>query len=236
MLSKAHLTSHSRMSGCRSVITPLEHLEVHIKAPSLCPWIPVRRHIWGLRQTSRTLTISLWHWVCHSPSCVCFLTAYLRYTFSVRTVPKPLLPFLQPHKRRQLWVIGGNKPWSITFFFKKKFYLKETCPWLSFWFLLSFSFMSGSSFIGLSRHCWSFYLWCEQLSKLHVFFLLFKSLIFLNGGKLLYSIVLVSAIQQPESVIIIYIPSLWSLLPWPPYPHPTPLGHHRVPGRAPCAA
>ena len=112
----------------------------------------------------------------------------------------------------------------------------EWGPWLSFWFLLSFSFMSGSSFIGLSRHCWSFYLWCEQLSKLHIFFLLFKSLIFLNGGKLLYSIVLVSAIQQPELVIIIYIPSLWSLPPWPPYPHPTPLGHHRVPGGAPCAA
>ena len=34
---------------------------------------------------------------------------------------------------------------------------------------------------------------------------------------------LVSAIQQPESVIIIYNPSLLS-------PHPTPLGHYRVPG------
>ena len=73
--------------------------------------------------------------------------------------------------------------------------------------------------------------------------------LFLIGGKLLYNFVLVSAVQQHESVILIYIyvslyiyiymstyvyistslPSLSSLSS----PHLTPLGHHRAPGWAP---
>ena len=49
---------------------------------------------------------------------------------------------------------------------------------------------------------------------------------------MLYSIVLVSAVQQCKSVVITRIfppwgPSLSSL-------PPTPLGHHRTPGRAAC--
>ena len=47
----------------------------------------------------------------------------------------------------------------------------------------------------------------------------------LIGRKFLYS-VLVSAVQQRESVIYISLPSL-------PSSHPTPLGHHGVPGWAP---
>ena len=41
---------------------------------------------------------------------------------------------------------------------------------------------------------------------------------FLSGGKLLDNVALVSAAQQYESVIIIYIPSLMSC-------HPLPLSH-----------
>ena len=53
---------------------------------------------------------------------------------------------------------------------------------------------------------------------------------FLIGRQLLF--VLVSAIQQHKSVIIIHIysPSGASL----PSPHPAPLGHHRVPDCTPC--
>ena len=58
---------------------------------------------------------------------------------------------------------------------------------------------------------------------------------FLIGGKLLYNFVLISAVQQCESIIIIYIyayiyiyvyiyiPSLLSLPPLPPSPLPLPL-------------
>ena len=54
------------------------------------------------------------------------------------------------------------------------------------------------------------------------FFLIY----FLTERKLLYNVVLVSAIWQHESAIIIHIfPSLRN---FPPIPHPTPLGHHRV--------
>ena len=49
-------------------------------------------------------------------------------------------------------------------------------------------------------------------------------LIFLIGGYLLYSVVLVSAIQQCESAVSIHI---YPLPPEPPYP--TPLGLHRAP-------
>jgi len=53
---------------------------------------------------------------------------------------------------------------------------------------------------------------------------------------LIYSIVLVSAIQQHKPIIAIYIyiylPSLWSLPPTAPPSRP--LGHHRAPGWAPC--
>ena len=49
---------------------------------------------------------------------------------------------------------------------------------------------------------------------------------FLIGGQLLYNIVLVSAIQQCESAISIYIvPLFWPFLPC--HPHPIPL--HRAP-------
>ena len=60
--------------------------------------------------------------------------------------------------------------------------------------------------------------------------LLFKTRIFfLIGGYLLHNVVFVSAMQQWESAISVYIslPSGTSL-PTPPYP--TPLGHHRALG------
>ena len=49
---------------------------------------------------------------------------------------------------------------------------------------------------------------------------------------MLYCIVLVSAVQQFESVVIIRIVPPWgaSLFSLPP----TPLGHHRAPGGAAC--
>ena len=53
---------------------------------------------------------------------------------------------------------------------------------------------------------------------------------FLIGGKLLYSVVLVSDVQQLTSAIIIHMssPSWASLLS----SHPTPLGNHRTPSWA----
>ena len=49
-------------------------------------------------------------------------------------------------------------------------------------------------------------------------------------AKLLYNVVVVSIVQQHKSVTIIYIdPSSGASLP---SPHPTPLGHQRVPGWA----
>ena len=54
---------------------------------------------------------------------------------------------------------------------------------------------------------------------------------FLIGGKLLYNVVLVSAIQQCESVIIMYIFSLPLEPPSPPSLS-TPLGYYRAPGWA----
>ena len=70
-----------------------------------------------------------------------------------------------------------------------------------------------------------------QLPSQFAPFLFFLFLIyFLIGGKLLYDVVLVSAIQQCESAIITHIsPPSWVSLP-----SPTPTGHHRVPGWAPC--
>ena len=60
------------------------------------------------------------------------------------------------------------------------------------------------------------------------FFLIY----FLTERKLLYNVVLVSAIWQHESAIIIHIfPSLRN---FPPIPHPTPLGHHRESDWVPC--
>ena len=56
---------------------------------------------------------------------------------------------------------------------------------------------------------------------------------FLIGGKLVYSVVLVSAVQQHESAIIIHI-SLPSWTSLPPYVHPTHLGHQRGLSWAPC--
>ena len=48
----------------------------------------------------------------------------------------------------------------------------------------------------------------------------------------LYSVALVSAMQQCELAIITHMfPPLWASLL---YPHPTPLGHHRVPDWDPC--
>ena len=73
---------------------------------------------------------------------------------------------------------------------------------------------------------------CPYSLALRLFLHLFLNL-FLVGGKLLYNVVLVSAIQQGESVISIhYVPSRLSLLHHPPYP--TPLGLHRALGWAPC--
>ena len=50
-------------------------------------------------------------------------------------------------------------------------------------------------------------------------------LLLLIGGKLLYSIVLVSAIQQHESAKYTYVSSILNL---PPAFHLTPLGCHRA--------
>ena len=55
---------------------------------------------------------------------------------------------------------------------------------------------------------------------------------FLIGGKLLYSVVLVSAIQQQTSAVIKHMsPPSWAILL---SLHPIPLGHHRAPAWAPC--
>ena len=55
---------------------------------------------------------------------------------------------------------------------------------------------------------------------------------FLIRGKLLYRVMLVSAIQQCELVLIVYV---YPLPPEPPSPsQPSPLGHHRVSGWSPC--
>lgn len=72
-----------------------------------------------------------------------------------------------------------------------------------------------------------------MLLDLYIYFLIQESVFLekiLIGRKLLF--VLVSAIQQHKSVIIIciYSPSGASL----PSPHPAPLGHHRVPDCTPC--
>ena len=73
---------------------------------------------------------------------------------------------------------------------------------------------------------------CPYSLALRLFLHLFLNL-FLVGGKLLYNVVLVSAIQQGESVISIhYVPSLLSLLHRPPYP--TPLGLHRALAKLPA--
>ena len=53
---------------------------------------------------------------------------------------------------------------------------------------------------------------------------------------MLYNIVLVSAVQQLKSVIIIYIyihTHILSLFSLSPHSHPTPLGHHRAPAGFP---
>ena len=70
------------------------------------------------------------------------------------------------------------------------------------------------------------------LTLLWIFSSFFSSFdYFLIGGKLLYAVVLISAVQQCKSVIIyITLPSLASL----PCCHPTPLGHHRAPCQSPC--
>ena len=56
--------------------------------------------------------------------------------------------------------------------------------------------------------------------------------LFLIGGKLLYDVLLVSAVQQCESAVSIHISPLSraSL----PSAHPVPLGHHRAPDWAAC--
>ena len=54
---------------------------------------------------------------------------------------------------------------------------------------------------------------------------------FLIGVKLIYNVLMVSAVQQNKSAIIIPIsPPSWASFP---FLHPIPLGHHRVPGWAP---
>ena len=66
-------------------------------------------------------------------------------------------------------------------------------------------------------------------SSIQTFYLVSCFLIYLLiGRKLLYNIVLISAVQQCKLVIIIYIYFL------PPLPHHRiSLGHHRVPGWTP---
>ena len=61
----------------------------------------------------------------------------------------------------------------------------------------------------------------EGVVKMNCIYLL----LLLIGGKLLYSIVLVSAIQQHESAKYTYVSSLLNL---PPAFHLTPLGCHRA--------
>ena len=63
-------------------------------------------------------------------------------------------------------------------------------------------------------------------------FLHYLFLYFLIGGKLLYGVMLVSAVQQHKSAISRRIlPASWASFS---SPHATSLGHHRVPGCAPC--
>ena len=61
---------------------------------------------------------------------------------------------------------------------------------------------------------------------------LFFKIYFLIGGKLLYNIVLVSAVQCKSADMIIIYPSPRE--PPSPPPHPTPLDLHREPGWATC--
>ena len=79
------------------------------------------------------------------------------------------------------------------------------------------------------------YVW-DVAKEVVVFFFFFLCLFvhFLIGGKLLYNSVLVSAVQQCESIMIIYVslPSGAFL----PCPHPTSLGHHRAPGWTSCVS
>ena len=88
----------------------------------------------------------------------------------------------------------------------------------------SFSFCSSEKFFIFSFEKYfldiEFYI-CGVL--FHFFFI---------GVKLLYNVVLVSAVQWSESAIRIPIsPSSWTSLP----PFPLHLGHHRGPSWAPCA-
>ena len=63
--------------------------------------------------------------------------------------------------------------------------------------------------------------------RLRVFFKIYS----LIGIKLLYNVVLITAIQQCNLAIIIPIsPPSWASHPYPL----TPLGHHRAPGWVPC--
>ena len=61
-------------------------------------------------------------------------------------------------------------------------------------------------------------------------------LFFLIDRKLLYNFVLVSAIQQCESVMILYVCMCVSLVSWASLssPNPIPVGHHRTLGWVPC--
>ena len=89
--------------------------------------------------------------------------------------------------------------------------------------------LSRSSHVKSTNGYSSWRAW-EPLYLVQEFF--FVLIYFLIGGKLLYNVVLVSAVQQHKSAIIICIPHpCWASLP---SPNPTPLGHHRVPGWAPC--
>ena len=76
------------------------------------------------------------------------------------------------------------------------------------------------------------YVWDVAKEVVVFFFSLFVH--FLIGGKLLYNSVLLSAVQQCESITIIYesLPSGASLC----CPHPTSLGHHRAPGWTSCVS
>ena len=75
--------------------------------------------------------------------------------------------------------------------------------------------------------------WCHNSTLLLLSFFFF---FFFIGVKLLYNVVLVSAVQWSESALCIPIspPSWTSLLPNSP-PPPPHLGHHRAPSWAPCA-
>ena len=119
-----------------------------------------------------------------------------------------------------------NQWLEITFTRNESKYGKSSKPWLNIYNPQKYFLKIWT--IRLSS--WRFWFnkrWKSNFLKRFFFFLIY----FLIMAKLRYNIVVVSAVQQHKSVMMIYMyPVSWAFLP---SPHPTPLGHQRVPRWAP---